>query len=64
MKKKLLSLITALMLVLSVGGINVFANEKNIDESVIIGQFDGNITDYMDSDDPMCKVVSNVRINS
>lgn len=64
MKKKLLSLIASLILVLSVGGLNVFANEKNIDEPVIIGEFDGNLSDYMESDEPMNKVVANVRINS
>lgn len=67
MKKKLLSLVTALILVLSTGGLNIFANERiteNTDEPVIIGSFDGNLSDYLDSDGPMAAVTSQVRINS
>lgn len=48
MKKKLLSLITAFILVLSTGSLNVFANERvseNTDEPVVIGSFDGNLSD-------------------
>lgn len=67
MKKKLLSLITAFVLVLSTGSLNIFANEKvseNTDEPVVIGSFDGKLSYCWDSDEPMPKIASRVRINS
>lgn len=67
MKKKLLSLITAFVLVLSTGSLNIFANERvseNTDEPVVIGSFDGKLSDCWDSDEPMPKIASQVRIKA
>ncbi|MGL4911248.1 MAG: hypothetical protein ACRC3Y_02325 [Romboutsia sp.] len=55
------------MLIFTMVGTNTFASEESdhkVDESIVIGSFDGNLIDYMDSDDPLAKVVSNVRVNS
>ena len=50
--KKLLSFFMALCLIASLGSVTAFA-ATDVDESTIIGEFDGLLGDYLDADVPM-----------
>lgn len=64
---KLLSAAMALCMILSVGSISAFAAEVDDDttsEPVIVGEYDGLLSECLDADTPMLCDVANVRIRS
>lgn len=61
--RKLMSVFMAICLFCSFGTFTAFAAETE-QAPIVIGEFDGLLSDYWTSDAPMPKAVANVRINS
>lgn len=66
--QKMLSVAMAFCMIFSVCGVTAFAAEVDsddvTDEPVIVGEFDGLLSECWDSNTPMPRAVANVRVNS